>query len=428
MPKNIWPKPFHYFENVRLFLVSLLFVLVLVVTAIFAFLYNRTEHLLLQRLRAQAAAYTDLIRHTREWNSGYGGVYVEKRQGTEANIHLKKLGIDPDVAARGGKVFTIRNHAIMIKEISQRSELRDGVRFRVVGTRPLDPNNLPDELDAAAIRSFQRGETEYDRVEKVRGQAPLFRYLRPLYVEASCLECHRGQGSTPGNVLGAVSITIPMEAMSRETDRVKLFIIIAACVTIGLLVTAVYFLTWRLVISLDEAQWRLKKLASTDELTGLKNRRTTMLRLDEEFERAQREGSPLGLISIDIDHFKRINDTYGHPFGDRVLKSVAGRMEELLRSYDIIGRVGGEEFVIVAPGSGLRESVALAERVVKTIDGESVTDGTTTVMVTLSAGVTDLDATDADCEALLRRADAALYQAKHGGRNQVVAFEERGER
>ncbi|HEY6839281.1 MAG TPA: DUF3365 domain-containing protein, partial [Geobacteraceae bacterium] len=264
MPKIIWPKPFRYFENVQLFLITLCLVIAFAVSSIFFFLYKRTDNLLLERLREQAVTYTDLINHTKQWNYDYGGVYVEKRKGTESNAYLKGLGINPDVTAGGERVFTIRNHAIMIEEISRRSEKQDGVKFRIVSLKPIDPSNSADDFEAGAIRRFEKGDKEYFRVERFEGKPPRFRYLHPLYVEQSCRECHTGREFAIGSVLGAVSVSIPIATMDEDTNTTKLFIILAALVTIGLLVAITYFLTWRLVIDLDDAQKRLKKLASTD--------------------------------------------------------------------------------------------------------------------------------------------------------------------
>jgi len=412
-----WPKPFNYFDQVKLFVVTLCVFVSLVVAGIFAVLYNRTTTLMFERVHEQAVTYADLIEHAKMWNFDYGGVYVEKRRGVQSNGYLRELGIDPDVKAEGDRTFTIRNHAIMIEEISRRSEHQDGVKFRIVSLKPIDPSNVPDKLEAEALNHFARGERDWHRLEEAA--TPAFRYLKPLYVDQSCLECHATQGYKVGDVIGAVSISIPITALVKEARTHKLFIVFAAVVTIGLLVAVIYVLTWRLVIKLDEVQKRLKKLASTDELTGLKNRRHIMKRLEEEFERAARSQEPLCLIVLDIDHFKRINDTHGHPFGDLVLKCVAKRLQEATRRYDAIGRIGGEEFLVISPGTTAEEALHLAERLRTTVSQESVGDGGEDVTVTLSAGLAFHVSDDESVEVLLKRADAALYRAKQGGRDRV---------
>jgi len=176
----------------------------------------------------------------------------------------------------------------------------------------------------------------------------------------------------------------------------------------------------KLIKRLNEAQTHLKHMAITDELTGLRNRRYIIERLEEEFQRAKRTGDTLGLIMLDIDHFKQINDVHGHLFGDMVLRVVAARIKASLRKHDIVGRIGGEEFLVICPESRLEETVVVAERIRKNIDIETIGDGLREVKAALSAGVTGLDKYDINSERLFSRADSALYRAKEEGRNRVV--------
>jgi diguanylate cyclase (GGDEF)-like protein len=241
-----------------------------------------------------------------------------------------------------------------------------------------------------------------------------------MFVEESCLECHNSQGYRIGDVIGAISVSIPVNSLLREIKTNRLIILTGGILTVGLLLGILYFLTWRLVRKLDETQQELKKLASTDELTGLKNRRQIMKRLDEEFERAVRLTAPLCIIVLDIDHFKQINDSYGHPCGDQVLMQVAARLSENLRSYDSIGRIGGEEFLVISPGTAVDEAALLADRLLKTIRGTAFKDGPCTFDITISAGISMLSQADQNIDVLIRRADAALYKAKQGGRDMFV--------
>ncbi len=178
----------------------------------------------------------------------------------------------------------------------------------------------------------------------------------------------------------------------------------------------------KLVKRLNEAQTHLKHMAITDELTGLRNRRYIVERLEEEYQRASRTGDFLGLIMLDIDHFKQINDVHGHLFGDVVLRVVSARIKASLRKHDIVGRVGGEEFLVICPESTLEETVIVAERIRKNINSEPIGDGIREVQMTLSAGVTAMNANDRSSEKLFSRADSALYRAKDEGRNRVVVL------
>jgi diguanylate cyclase (GGDEF)-like protein/PAS domain S-box-containing protein len=178
----------------------------------------------------------------------------------------------------------------------------------------------------------------------------------------------------------------------------------------------------KLIKRLNETQTHLKHVAITDELTGLRNRRYIVERLEEEFQRAKRTGRPLSLIMLDIDHFKNINDDHGHLFGDVVLRVVSVRMKEALRKHDLIGRVGGEEFLIICPESSLEDTAVVAERIRTIIHCEAIGDGIREATVALSAGVTMQRDDDTSSDRLFSRADTALYDAKERGRNRVVVL------
>ncbi len=177
-----------------------------------------------------------------------------------------------------------------------------------------------------------------------------------------------------------------------------------------------------LVKKLNETQMHLKLMSITDELTGLRNRRYIMERLEEEFQRARRSGRPLSLMMLDIDHFKQVNDTNGHLFGDIVLRVVSMRIKSHLRRHDLVGRVGGEEFLVVSPDSALDDTIMVAERIRKVVNDEAICDGVREVSVALSAGVTMMRENDTSVDILFSRADTALYKAKEEGRNRVVSL------
>jgi two-component system cell cycle response regulator len=165
---------------------------------------------------------------------------------------------------------------------------------------------------------------------------------------------------------------------------------------------------------------RLERLAAVDPLTDAYNRRFGLGRLREEFSRAVRAENPLGVLMLDLDHFKAINDTYGHLVGDRVLRAVAGACRRVLREGDVLVRYGGEEFVVLLPGAGPEDVRQVGERVRRAIAETSVTDGELRIAVTVSlGGATFRDATDSP-ESLIALADKALYEAKEAGRNRVA--------
>ena len=161
--------------------------------------------------------------------------------------------------------------------------------------------------------------------------------------------------------------------------------------------------------------------ASRDWLTGLWNRGAIMDALACELARAGREGKPLGVLMGDIDHFKHVNDTYGHLAGDAVLRETARRILGSRRPYDSVGRYGGEELLVLAPGCDLALAGRLAERLRTAVAATSFDTPDGLIPVTISFGATAYEpGSSADADALVRAADQALYQAKDGGRNRVA--------
>lgn len=169
---------------------------------------------------------------------------------------------------------------------------------------------------------------------------------------------------------------------------------------------------------LEHAQESLRFHAEHDALTGILNRRAIRDVLRKELARCRRDKSTLGIILADLDHFKKINDRYGHGAGDTVLVTAVQRIAATLRSYDSVGRYGGEEFLLIAPGCDLMLTQKLAERVRNAINGEPIDLGVESATVSVSLGVT-LGTADSDPEFLVTLADTALYQAKRNGRNRV---------
>ena len=171
------------------------------------------------------------------------------------------------------------------------------------------------------------------------------------------------------------------------------------------------------------AREALREQATRDALTGLWNRSSMLEILAREISRARREQTPLGVVLLDLDHFKNINDTYGHLAGDAVLREAARRLQQCIRTYDSIGRYGGEEFLVVFPGCEEANAARQAERLRSVLSTDPLLLTETTVTLTASFGVTSWNpGEDTDTELLIRRADEAMYRAKKLGRNRVERF------
>ena len=204
-----------------------------------------------------------------------------------------------------------------------------------------------------------------------------------------------------------MSLRIARERLAMAAVMVSLSFL---CSSARLLITQ-----HRLTVAKDA----LRREAKRDGLTGLWNRNAILEILDRELQRSERDGRPVGVIMADIDHFKQINDTYLHVAGDGVLRIIASSIASMVRPYDSVGRYGGEEFLVVAPGCGVTETWELAERIRAQAAGCNIVIRGRPVGLTLSLGITVGHAAS-DAETVLHAADTALYQAKNDGRNRVA--------
>lgn len=169
---------------------------------------------------------------------------------------------------------------------------------------------------------------------------------------------------------------------------------------------------------------QLEDLSFTDGMTGLYNHRYLQQRLNEEFKRAQRYNDPLSCVMVDLDHFKKVNDTCGHPFGDQVVKDTADILRQCVREHDIVTRYGGDEFLIILPRTHFTGSLTVAERIWKTLDSHTVTDGKNARKVTASIGISFYPNKNVTGpEQLIAHADEALYKAKRDGRNKICLYQ-----
>jgi len=191
---------------------------------------------------------------------------------------------------------------------------------------------------------------------------------------------------------------------------VLLFTVFAVLATLGVV--------W---IDIEQLQADLIRLAMFDSLTAVLNRRAFMLEYEREVSRCTREKTGLALAIFDLDHFKDVNDTYGHQVGDQVLRGVADTLRASLRGHDVLGRYGGEEFALLMPGTDVPAALAGTERARLAVGEKPIEAGPVSIPLTVSAGVAAYGVNGSDWESLLRSADAALYEAKRGGRNRTVA-------
>lgn len=223
-----------------------------------------------------------------------------------------------------------------------------------------------------------------------------------------------------------VVLLAPKDFMAAFHERKEL--LIASAGIISLLLSAVALLVFVLSNRYFESTDRLRQahdqltlLANTDVLTGVSSRRAFLASLEAEIARAHRHKQCLSLLMLDIDHFKRVNDIYGHPIGDAVLQQFASSCAGMLRGHDLFGRLGGEEFAIALPHTDIEGAQSVGEKIRVAIAQTPIPTSAGPIAITVSIGLAQLEAGNVEVEQLIARADGALYQAKRDGRNQVCA-------
>jgi diguanylate cyclase (GGDEF)-like protein len=227
-------------------------------------------------------------------------------------------------------------------------------------------------------------------------------------------------GVTPIFLLTQIPLGMPLATPAERLCAALCFIVtIGQCAFVGLYGDAMRKKLYKRGVELSEAYERIEELAELDELTGSFNRRCIMKMLDDEIARVHRSKMPCSIALIDLDWFKRINDAYGHPTGDEVLRTFAITMFANIRNVDRFGRYGGEEFLLVLPGTPEDDAARILDRlraIIADLDWSAFSPG---MQVTMSAGVAMLRS-DENPDTFLARADSALYAAKAGGRNRIA--------
>jgi diguanylate cyclase (GGDEF)-like protein len=403
-------------KTYKSYIISISLAIALCLSAVFLGIAINTRHLVSEEILTRGKAHFNNIVITRKWNAKYGGVYVEKKEGVESNPYLD----DPDITTVYNKTYTLKNPALMTREISEFAEKEGLFQFHITSLDPVNPANKADKFEETALRSFEKGVKEIHRKE-IKDNKTYFRYMAPLYVEKECLKCHAKQGYKIGDVRGGISVTFNIDSIQNKLHTNIIIISILGVVTIVSLLGLVYLLTMILIKKLKEARNKIETLAITDELTGLFNRRHLITRLDEEIKRSRRLEKKLGCILIDIDHFKSINDNYGHLFGDEALRSISSLIQKSIRSYDILGRIGGEEFLVILPDTNFEETRNFAERIRTDIKDnfELKTESSGAIKITVSLGISEMQYSDPSIDDIIQRADRGLYKAKNSGRDRV---------
>lgn len=407
------------FTFVRKFILVATVVITIFIGLIFLGFNMRAEELTISVIHQQAKSLFNQMVLVRRWVTMHGGVYVKVRPGVDPNPYLTTLpGLKVNIFDESGQQYTLRNPGVVTREISELSNKASGYSFHISSLQPVNPKtNTPDDFEKNSLKQFENGSLEAFTIEQ-RPEGAVYRYMAPLYYESTCSRCHSNQGYSIGDIRGGISVTIPMKDVYSKMHNNRLYTVGAALLVLVLLLATLTYISVRFMRALKESELKLVEMAATDSLTGLLNRRAGMMRIEEELSRQKRSGKLISCLMLDIDYFKKINDTYGHQAGDMVLAEFAVMLRHSLRKHDIICRYGGEEFMVLLPETALDSAIATAEKICGYTNKNNIKYRDTTIMVTVSVGVAQLQLGES-VDSLIWRADEALYHAKSSGRNCV---------
>lgn len=239
----------------------------------------------------------------------------------------------------------------------------------------------------------------------------------PLFTTMMLVPLHERLLLVYGGIVTALGTYFAAEPRYLADPHLTAFLGVLAGVSV--LFVGVGHMLYAVIRTTFEQRQELRRLSRTDPLTGLANHAHLRSIATHEIARARRSGEGVALLMIDVDHFKSINDAFGHAVGDAVLKELARLFVSTVREVDAVGRVGGEEFAIVLPSTKLATAVEVAERLRQAVEGTASFARHAPARCTVSIGCAQLGPSDDDLDGLLKRADQALYDAKQGGRNRV---------
>jgi two-component system cell cycle response regulator len=315
-------------------------------------------------------------------------------------------------------------------------DIYPGYKYEEVALNPTNPRSKAANWQIEIINSFRAGKASESFHTTGSGASATLHYAKPLKVSsAACLNCHGrpevaplsllakygkagGFGWREGEIIGAQVVSVSAaDAVHKADAAFTLYLLISGGAFALFFLVLNWMLSRTVLRPIQSNNESLKRMAEEDALTGAANRRGFNVRVDHEVNNAHAINGIVSIVVLDLDHFKRVNDVYGHAGGDLVLKVVCERIAKKIRRSDLLGRLGGEEFAVLLPCTDETGARRLAENLRAAIEEEAISG---VGLVTASFGVAQLDiGSNETSEAWLARADAALYAAKEAGRNRV---------
>ena len=364
----------------------------------------------LARMKAKFAIEKDIL--YRRWISSKGGAYIILSEATPSNPYLKVP--NRDVTTNQGQNLTLVNPAYMTRQVNEMAKKEGIDSGHITSLKPIRPENLPDPWETEALKAFEKGAKEIDSIESSSGK-PYFRQMRAFFVEESCMKCHADQGYKIGDVRGGISVSIPMEPLYQVERNIKIQLLLAHSLLWLLGIIGIVFAVNRVsaqVKQIKQSEEKLKTMSLADELTNLYNRRGFFTLAQRQMKVAERTKKDMLLFFVDLDKMKVINDTLGHQEGDKALIEVSNILKEVFRESDIIGRMGGDEFAVLAIDTANETKEVLVNRLHNTLNDYNRFEGRS-YQLSLSIGVAHYNPeTPSTLDELMAQADELMYEEK----------------
>ena len=385
----------------------------------------------------EASSLFNNIVNTRLWASKHGGVYVKAHEGIEPNPYLK----DNHTYTKDNELLIKINPAWMTRQLSELSnEVNKNYYFKITSLNPKNPNNKADLFERKALEFLDKNRNE-DFYTRLNHKS--YDLLGVLRVDESCLNCHKTQDYKVGDTMGGLRVSIPTNVYSQNVELITSKTNILYVITFFTSIVFIFIISYtinsiytreRNILRLNktlerkvekrtkelvEANEKLLKISTSDFLTNIPNRRYFFDMGSKAFNLAKREEQKLCVVCIDIDFFKKVNDTFGHQIGDEVLKFVSSSLKSRIRKSDILARTGGEEFMIILNNTDIQGASNLSEKIRNFFSENNFKNKKLDIPVTISIGISQIKDIDENLDTIIARADKALYKSKELGRNQV---------
>lgn len=355
----------------------------------------------------------------RQWNALHGGIYAPVTEKNQPNIYLsskivplRDLTISPDLT------LTMINPAYMTRQLYELANMQNKISGHLVSLNPINPQNQADSWEIKALSALGQESDEYFEFIEKDGHEFL-RMIRSLKTETACLKCHAEQGYKEGDQRGGLSTTLSMDSFHEAAGFHNRSMIVAH-LAIWCIGAMTIYLGYKALAQREaarvEAEEKIMQLAHFDPLTGLVNRNLFHDRAKQALGLAKRNHKKVCLLYIDLDHFKPINDNFGHEIGDSVLREVAKRLVKSVRKSDTAARVGGDEFVIIIQGIDDKQDVVpIAQKILKNLQRPFVFKDNECV-IGASIGISCFPEDGGDIDTLMKKSDTAMYKVKNQSR------------